>query len=107
MTTSTLTRPSSPSRAVPYGTLPATGLVRQKDMLPCLPFASSQLWRLVRAGKFPAPIKLSERVTCWRVEDVRAYLADHPQVVDPRTYWGAAREAMSAEAARIIEVIRG
>lgn len=74
MQTATLTRPSAPSHAIPYGTLPATGLVRQKDLLPCLPFASSQLWRLVKAGKFPAPLKISPRVTCWRVEDVRAWL---------------------------------
>ena len=74
MQTATLSHPRTASQAVPYGTLPATGLVRQKDMLPCLPFASSQLCRLVKAGKFPAPLKISPRVTCWRVEDVRAWL---------------------------------
>ena len=36
------------------------------------PFA---LWRKVKAGHFPKPVKLSERVTAWRVEDVRAWLA--------------------------------
>jgi predicted DNA-binding transcriptional regulator AlpA len=28
----------------------------------------------VKAGEFPKPIKLSERVTAWKVEDVRAWM---------------------------------
>lgn len=33
-------------------------------------FSSATLWRNVKAGTFPAPVKLSERVTAWRVSDV-------------------------------------
>lgn len=40
-----------------------------------VPFSSPTLWRRVKAGEFPAPVKLSERVTAWRVEDVRAWMA--------------------------------
>lgn len=39
-----------------------------------LPFSAPTLWRKVRAGTFPKPMKLSERVTAWRVGDVRAWL---------------------------------
>ncbi len=39
-----------------------------------LPFSAPTLWRMVKAGKFPAPMKLSERVTGWRVSEVRAWL---------------------------------
>lgn len=39
-----------------------------------LPFSASTLWRRVRAGTFPAPVKLSERVTAWRAEDIRQWL---------------------------------
>ncbi len=73
------------------GELPSTGFVRQfqligtparkadtanaQDAKPgILPFSSPTLWRMVKAGKFPAPVKLSERVTAWRVEDVRAWM---------------------------------
>jgi predicted DNA-binding transcriptional regulator AlpA len=43
--------------------------------LPALvPISASTLWQWVRDGKFPKPVKLGERVTAWRVEDVRAYL---------------------------------
>lgn len=39
-----------------------------------LPFSAATLWRMVRAGRFPKPSKLSERVTAWRVGDVREWL---------------------------------
>lgn len=39
-----------------------------------IPFSGPTLWRKVKTGEFPKPIKLSERVTAWRVEDVRAWL---------------------------------
>lgn len=41
---------------------------------PLLPFSSATLWRKVKAGTFPSPIKLGERVTAWRVGDVREWL---------------------------------
>lgn len=39
-----------------------------------LPFSAPTLWRKVKAGTFPKPIKLSERVTGWKVGDVRAWM---------------------------------
>ncbi|WP_082580376.1 AlpA family transcriptional regulator [Pelomonas sp. Root1444] len=60
----------------PYGELPATGYVRQAQLVPTLvPFSSATLWRKVKTGEFPRPVKLSERVTAWRVEDIRAWMA--------------------------------
>jgi prophage regulatory protein len=41
-----------------------------------VPFSSSTVWRKVRRGEFPAPIKVSAGVTAWRVGDVRAWLED-------------------------------
>lgn len=56
-------------------TLPATGFVRQSQLIPhIIPFSSTTLWRKVKAGDFPAPVKLSQRVTAWRAEDVRAWM---------------------------------
>jgi prophage regulatory protein len=40
-----------------------------------LPFSAPTLWRKVKAGTFPKPIKLSERVTAWKVGEVRAWMA--------------------------------
>jgi prophage regulatory protein len=39
-----------------------------------LPFSTATLWRKVVAGQFPAPVKLSSRVTAWRCEDVHAWM---------------------------------
>lgn len=58
------------------GTLPANGFVRQNQLIPIIvPFSSATLWRKVKSGEFPKPIKLSERVTAWKVEDIRAWMA--------------------------------
>lgn len=58
------------------GSLPFTGYVRQSQLIPIIvPFSSATLWRKVKAGDFPKPVKLSERVTAWRVEDIRAWMA--------------------------------
>lgn len=40
-----------------------------------LPFSAPTLWRMIKRGTFPQPIKLSSRVTCWRVGQIRAWLA--------------------------------
>ncbi len=58
-----------------YGALPVTGFVRQPAVLACVPFSATTLWRRVKKQTFPAPVKLSERVTAWRAEDVRQWLA--------------------------------
>ncbi len=55
--------------------LPATGYVRQSQIIPGLiPVSSSTWWRWVTSGKAPKPVKLSERVTAWRAEDLRAFI---------------------------------
>ncbi len=59
------------------GKLPETGYVRQRQLIPdVLPISSATLWRWVKTGTFPQPVKLSNRVTAWRVEAVREYLAN-------------------------------
>jgi prophage regulatory protein len=69
-------QPSMPS------VLPKTGFVRQSQLVPdVLPFSSATLWRLVKAGKFPSPVRLSDRITAWRIEDVRAWMQTRGQTV--------------------------
>jgi prophage regulatory protein len=58
------------------GTLPASGYIRQKQLLDNhVPFSPATLWRKVKAGTFPLPVKLSDRVTAWSVADVRQWAA--------------------------------
>lgn len=60
----------------PPADLPATGYVRQSALLRIVPFSATTLWRKVKTKQFPAPVKLSERVTAWRAEDVRAWMTN-------------------------------
>lgn len=41
-----------------------------------LPFSHATLWRMVSAGTFPTPLKLSERTTAWPTAEVRKWIAD-------------------------------
>lgn len=36
-----------------------------------VPVSASTWWKGVREGRFPQPVKLSKRVTCWRASDIR------------------------------------
>lgn len=59
-----------------HGRLPESGYLRQSQLIPIIvPFSSATLWRKVKSGAFPAPIKLSERITAWKVEDIRDWMA--------------------------------
>lgn len=60
---------------LPLGEPPATGYFRQSQLIPgIIPFSSATLWRMVKKGTFPSPIKLSQRVTAWRGGDVVAWM---------------------------------
>ena len=54
---------------------PHTGFLRERQLRPhILPVAHSTLWRMVKDGRFPSPVKLSERVTAWRADEVMAWV---------------------------------
>ncbi len=58
-----------------FDDLPGVGYIRQSDLIPSpIPFSSATLWRKVKNGTFPPPVKLGERITAWRVADIRAWL---------------------------------
>jgi prophage regulatory protein len=39
---------------------------------PIIPVCKTTWWAGVKSGIYPAPIKLSPRVTCWRASDIYA-----------------------------------
>ncbi|NMG05134.1 helix-turn-helix transcriptional regulator [Azoarcus taiwanensis] len=63
--------------------LPETGFLRlpqiigdpAKGLPPLIPVKKSTWWAGVKSGRYPQPVKLSQRVTAWRVEDIRALIA--------------------------------
>lgn len=80
-----LTAPARTATAVipSFDTLPDSALIRESCLVQSpkrpdrpapLPFSAPTLWRKVKAGTFPRPVKLSERITAWKVGEVRAWL---------------------------------
>ena len=82
--------PASSHAALPaitasvFDHLPDSALVRESQLVQSprrphgtapLPFSAATLWRMARAGNFPKPVRLSARVTAWKVGEVRAWLA--------------------------------
>lgn len=67
--------------------LPETGYLRLVQIVgkpatndepaipPIYPVSKSTWWQGVRTGRYPKPVKLGERITAWRVEDIRALIA--------------------------------
>jgi prophage regulatory protein len=62
--------------------LPAIGYLRlnqivgdKKAGIPAIiPVSKSTWWAGVKTGRYPQPVKLSERCTAWRVVDIRALI---------------------------------
>ncbi len=66
-----------------FDALPDSAYIRESQLVQSpkrpdtpapLPFSAPTLWRKVKAGTFPKPVKLSERVTAWNVGTVRAWM---------------------------------
>lgn len=64
--------------------LPATGFLRLRSIIgnpkanppvpPLIPVGRATWWAGVAAGRYPKPVKLGQRCTAWRVEDIRALI---------------------------------
>ena len=50
-------------------------VIRKPEVLAKVCMSKSQMYRLILAGKFPKPYKLSERVTVWSEAEIDAWLA--------------------------------
>ena len=57
--------------------LPETGFLRLPAILKIYPIGRSTWWQGVKDGRFPKPIKLGQRTTAWRVEDIKALIEKH------------------------------
>jgi prophage regulatory protein len=64
--------------------LPETGFLRiwqivgnKRTNIPALiPISRTSFLNGVKSGKYPKPIKLGERTTAWRVEDIKALISE-------------------------------
>ena len=48
--------------------------LRESDVLELIPISRTTLWRWVRQGTFPRPVKLSNAVTVWKAGKVQAWI---------------------------------
>jgi prophage regulatory protein len=56
--------------------LPETGFLRLPQVLKIVPVGKSTWWAGVKSGRYPKGQKLSPRTTAWKVEDIRALIAE-------------------------------
>jgi len=54
--------------------LPEDGFMRLPRVLDVFPVGRSTWWNGVKDGRYPQPVKLSARITAWRVSDIRNLL---------------------------------
>lgn len=65
-----------------HSSLPQTGYLRLKQIVgdkktgipAVIPVSKSTWWKGVAEGRYPQPVKLSERCTAWRVSDIMALI---------------------------------
>jgi len=55
--------------------------LRDKQVAEMLTIGRSSVWRMVKEGKLPAPFKLSEKVTVWKLSDIEAFIASRMEPV--------------------------
>jgi len=55
-------------------TIPQIGFVRLREVLTVIPVGKTCWWAGVKSGRFPKPVKLSERCTAWKAEDIHALI---------------------------------
>ena len=68
---------------IDFHNLPDGALLRPRQVVPLIGLSASSLWRYVRAGKFPKPIKVDDYITAWKWADVRQWLDDQAKRAAP------------------------
>ncbi len=63
--------------------LPPEGFVRLPVVVKVLGIGKTTWWVGVKEGRFPKPVKLGPRTSAWRVEDIRALIANPTPALAP------------------------
>jgi prophage regulatory protein len=65
---------NTPPKLIPaqnsVGGMSSIGFMRLPQVLKIFPVSRSTWWAGVKSGRYPAGVKLSARVTAWRVETI-------------------------------------
>lgn len=58
-----------------WDNLPDSALIRERQLMPLLPFSHATMWRRVKEGTFPKPVKIGRTMTAWEWGKVRRWLS--------------------------------
>lgn len=61
-------------RDLGMGNLPETGFMRLHSVLNLLQIGKATWYKGIREGRYPKPVKLTERCSAWRAEDIRSLI---------------------------------
>lgn len=56
--------------------LPEAGFVRLPTVLSVFPVSRATWYNGIKDGKYPQPVKLSERISAWRTSDIRRLIGE-------------------------------
>jgi prophage regulatory protein len=51
-------------------------LIRLRELVKLLSISRANVYRLMKMGKFPQPIKLAERTVAWRLSEIETWVQD-------------------------------
>jgi predicted DNA-binding transcriptional regulator AlpA len=57
--------------------------VRVNQLTKLIPISKATIWRKVKDGTFPIPVKLGNRITAWHMDDIESWLAARHAEVKP------------------------
>lgn len=55
----------------PLRAVPESGYIRLPEVLHILPVCKATFYKGIRSGIYPAPTKISERCSAWKIEEIR------------------------------------
>ena len=64
--------------------LEARRIIRREEVTRLTGIARATLYKLIKEGKFPAPLRLGERSVGWRLADIDKWLAAPERHWDPK-----------------------
>ena len=76
-------------------------LLRESDLRNRLKLSHSTIWRLLRAGQFPSPVRVSQRLKAWRLVDIERWITTRAGLDRGQTARSANGEKLRADSSRI------
>ncbi|MFM0695647.1 AlpA family phage regulatory protein [Paraburkholderia graminis] len=73
--------------------LPKAGLVRRSQFKGVIPLGDTTIWKMVREGRFPQPIRVSANLRLWRAEELHEWMQVGPDA------WQAANPVVARASA--------